>query len=85
VESQPWCSCCRATKDLQVHHILPFHVRPDLEMETTNLMVLCRRCHLLIGHLGTWESWNVTARADAAVLRNKIDNRPKHEGQSCGS
>lgn len=76
VEAHPYCGCCRVTRDLQVHHVIPFHVRPDLELDHLNLLVLCRRCHLFVGHLGDWRSWNVTVRADAAAWRRKLDDRP---------
>lgn len=63
---------------LQVHHIIPFHFctelgRPDLELDERNLMTLCEteddiktpNHHLLIGHLGDWQSYNGTAKKDA--------------------
>ena len=76
VEDRPACQCCRAITDLQVHHVLPVHVRPDLELDQTNLLVLCRRCHLFVGHLGDWSSWNVLAVSDASKMRKRIDERP---------
>ena len=43
-------SCMRGSKRhmLEAHHIVPFHVAPDLELDPDNLICLCRRCHLLI-------------------------------------
>src|SRR5271166_1802855 len=38
---EPACAFCGHTKDLQVHHILEFRVRPDLELEPSNLITLC--------------------------------------------
>jgi hypothetical protein len=57
---------------VQVHHIFPFHEcialgRPDLELDPRNLITLCQGevgrpsddHHLLIGHLGSFESANL--------------------------
>lgn len=51
---------------LEVHHIVPFHLCVLLglgyaELDPRNLIVLPRMkedIHLLIGHLGTFKSWN---------------------------
>lgn len=44
------CACClaegRITYDgLEVHHIVPLRVRPELLLEDGNLVCLCRRHH----------------------------------------
>jgi hypothetical protein len=63
----PHCAACGETSRLNVHHKFPFHYvvlcgRPDLELDTRNLMTLCVRpdCqhHLLLGHLDDYESYN---------------------------
>jgi hypothetical protein len=45
-----------------VHHIEPFHVAPDKELDPANLLTLCdypgASCHLLLGHFGNWTMWN---------------------------
>jgi hypothetical protein len=61
-----------------VHHRLPFHERPDLELSPDNLMTLCEagkygiNCHLLVGHLGNWRRWNPFADQDALLWRIKL-------------
>lgn len=72
VEQHPYCSCCRAERDLQVHHVRPVHLFPAEEMMPHNLLVLCRRCHLFVGHLGDTRRWNPMARSDASKWRRKI-------------
>lgn len=52
------CACCGNLKSIQVHHILPRHIRPDLAVVMTNLIALCRWCHLRIGHLGSYFNYN---------------------------
>ena len=44
------CAWCDSTAKLEVHHLWPQHVRPDLAHDTNNMIVLCRRCHFCIGH-----------------------------------
>lgn len=57
-----FCRYCGGTKNLEVHHIRPFHLAPTLELDPKNLITLCEcfgsECHLKIGHLGNWRSFN---------------------------
>lgn len=67
---EPACVVCgHRGKGLQVHHIKPFHLFPNLELDPNNLITLCeirgRTHHLLIGHLDDWESYNVRVREDS--------------------
>jgi hypothetical protein len=66
------CMTCSNDQNLQVHHIVPFHLchlvyRGDLELDDRNLLVLCEENvndhHLLVGHLGNFESYNPGGRA----------------------
>lgn len=66
---EPACVVCgHRGKGLQVHHIKPFHLYPELELDPKNLITLCeirgRTHHLLIGHLDDWESYNKRVRED---------------------
>ncbi|HEY3993606.1 MAG TPA: HNH endonuclease [Ktedonobacteraceae bacterium] len=66
---EPACRVCgHRGQGLQVHHIKPFHLYPDLELDPNNLITLCelkgRDHHLLIGHLDDWESYNPQVRTD---------------------
>ena len=54
IEVEPYCALCGCQHDLEVHHIKPFHLHPELELAETNLITLCRHCHLEAGHLGNW-------------------------------
>jgi hypothetical protein len=82
VANFPTCAACGSTEALNVHHIEPFHAEPELELEPTNLITLCRRHHFEIGHDpdGPWQpgrpSWNRSnprVRSDAAaVLHGRI-------------
>ena len=71
------CEVCGITKRLTAHHEKPYQWNPELEMETENLITLCERCHLFVGHLGSWLSYNVNVREDAIKWNAKITSRPK--------
>lgn len=70
------CVACGGTSSLEVHHIVPFHLRRDLELVESNLMALCRDCHFYFGHLKDWSSWNDGVKTDAAAYRQKVRSRP---------
>jgi len=84
IDATPYCEACgREIKflrrwRLQVHHIKPFHIFPELELDPDNLMCLCSSpaCHLDKGHLGDFKSFNPDARADCEAWRKKIKWRP---------
>jgi len=76
LKANPKCAVCGTTCDVEAHHVQVFHLNPELELDPTNLIALCRRDHLLFGHLGNWSSFNRTVREDAAQWREKIANRP---------
>jgi hypothetical protein len=76
INIHPNCAVCGKTHNLQVHHIVPFSQDPDLELSPYNLITLCRKHHLLFGHLGWWSSWNDTVVYDSRRMFLKIKRRP---------
>ncbi|PVX61216.1 HNH endonuclease [Paraburkholderia unamae] len=82
LQLHPVCEVCGGSENLEVHHIRPFHLHPDLELDPKNLITLCEakkdgvNCHLFIGHLGSFKSFNTTVRADASQWSEKIKRRP---------
>ena len=80
----PSCAVCGSTSSLEVHHIEPFHARPDLELEPSNLLTLCdglrRRglnCHHLFGHFRNWRRINPNVIEDANIWLVKLEG-PQH-------
>jgi len=68
LESCPRCAACGSDKRLQVHHIKPFHLHPELELNDKNLITLCmgsNECHLLIGHGDDYKCYNPNVESDA--------------------
>ena len=69
-KGSPTCAACGSTKLIQVHHVKPFHMHPELELELTNLISLCmgpNECHLKIGHGDNFKDANPNVREDAAA------------------
>lgn len=81
LKRQPFCVVCQGTRNLEVHHLVPFHIAPDLELDPGNLLTLCEdkryglNCHLLIGHVGNYRRVNPVAHLDAIVWNGKIKGR----------
>ena len=74
----PVCAICGGTAQLNLHHLRPFHVFPELELDPTNVVWLCnaKLCHIRVGHLSNFTSINPNGAADIVIWRDKIRNRP---------
>lgn len=72
LKDHPLCICCLGSKDLEVHHVVPFNDDPSKELDPTNLVTLCdqknKSCHRLIGHFGNWQWTNPYVLEDAEYL-----------------
>lgn len=83
LKKQPCCQICGAVFLLNVHHIQPFHLFPDLELDPANLVTLCEgntvNCHYFIGHLMDWKTFNPDVLADAMRFQ-KIVKQRKRQG-----
>lgn len=75
--TSPNCSACGTNKKIEIHHCLPFHEHPELELTTTNLISLCRSDHFLFGHLNCWTSYNKDVKMDCEIWKQKIIQRPQ--------
>lgn len=73
------CALCGSGKDLQVHHIKPFHLYPELELDSENLITLCTSkywgfsCHLIAGHGGNFKWENPWINEDIEKLKAIAD------------
>ncbi len=68
LENNDSCAACGSKKDLQVHHIKPFHLQPELELDEANLITLCMDqfdCHLNIGHGDNFKAYNPNVVSDS--------------------
>lgn len=67
LRSHPRCAACESTEHLQVHHIKPYHLHPELELAPDNLITLCmdnEDCHLFLGHGGSFRMFNPNVTED---------------------
>ena len=75
------CAACGSTQHLQVHHVIPFHLHPELELCETNFITLCETMgvehHLKVGHTvdgkSSWKINNPDVRINAKQIYEKIN------------
>lgn len=74
LKREPCCIACGRASNLEVHHVIPYRERPDLELDPQNLCTLCSDpCHLVFGHLLNFRSRsNPHVREDAARYMARI-------------
>lgn len=80
----PTCALCGGTEKLEVHHIEPFHLHPELELDPGNLITLCEgnskvTCHLWLGHLGNYKKINPNVVEDCVHFGKRFakDEQPQ--------
>ena len=56
------CSFCTSRVNLNRHHVISQLAAPQLANEPTNIIVLCRSCHLVLGHKNNWKKFNPSVR-----------------------
>lgn len=79
LKEHPECAACGGKTSLDVHHIIPYHLRPDLELESSNLLTLCEKserfgwaCHRLLGHTLNWKLHNPNVVKCAKYVRELV-------------
>ena len=80
LEIYPQCAACGGLDNVEVHHVIPFHLHPELELDDTNFISLCEKMgtehHLRIGHtVGGHSSWKINnpdVRKDCARLNPDV-------------
>lgn len=72
LKKHPRCAISGKKKGREVHHVQPFYLRPDLELDPTNLITLNKKYHLIFGHLGNYKRVNYQLRRDIKIWRQRI-------------
>ena len=69
--AHPVCEWDGVTTPVEVHHVVPVHVRPDLAAEPGNMISLgARRTHLTVGHANNFtKRWVANVREVCALRR----------------
>lgn len=81
LKNHPCCALCGGVEKLQVHHIHPFHIHPEMELDPTNLITLCEsekhgiNCHLFFGHLGNFKNVNESVIDDVKIWNEKLSKK----------
>ena len=71
------CACCGRRTNLNVHHVKPFHLFPDLELMDENLITLCEggpiNCHYLAGHCGaSWSAYSKNVHEQIRAISSLV-------------
>lgn len=75
VKEHPICDTCgrgrTATQPIVAHHVLPFHLYPELADDPTNFTAHHHpKCHFHDGHAGQdWKHWVENVREICAIRR----------------
>lgn len=81
LKEHPRCEACGDDKNLEVHHVKPYHLFPELELSQHNLMTLCchgiggMNCHLVLGHCGNWSAYSTDPGRAAFQFREMLKRR----------
>ena len=77
LREDPVCNVCGGKEDLNVHHIVPFHIDKSKELDPSNLITLCNGhgCHFAFGHLFNWQTSNPSVVGDAKLFKKKVEDR----------
>lgn len=75
IKANPTCAACGTRKRLEVHHMKPFALYPELELDRTNLQTLCQRDHFAVGHLYDYRAYNYWSLEDARQIKNNVNTR----------
>jgi 5-methylcytosine-specific restriction endonuclease McrA len=90
----PACAACSSRDKLEVHHVVPFALDRNLELDENNLITLCTHCHLVIGHLRDYKIYNANVKRDAkeflfkrqaAYARSKYEASGNRSGKNGGN
>ena len=78
IRKNGFCIACLGKNLLEVHHLLPFHLFPERELDPANLMTLCTdgpggmNCHLVFGHGGDWKKYQISPREFCIKFYNEF-------------
>ena len=68
------CEICESNNDLQVHHIQPYSLHPQLGSDLSELICLCKNCHDKYGHGDdNCKSYNIRCES-GKVNFDKLEN-----------
>lgn len=84
LKENPTCAACGTAQHVEVHHKIPFHLHPELELQPSNFITLCSTIfvehHLKVGHTvdghSSWKINNPNVVQDAkALLESSVKSK----------
>lgn len=63
------CAVCGKFNTVDFHHIVPTSVNPDLAQVDSNIVILCRLHHFIVGHNSNWTQYNPDVLRDIERLK----------------
>ena len=80
LKEHPACELCGRTVGVEIHHVKAFSAFPELELDPSNFLGLCRvgkygNEHLIWGHGGDFKFYNPSVREDVKHFREMIQGR----------
>lgn len=73
LNNNPHCAACERSNKLDVHHIKPFNLFPEEELNPENLITLCSNpCHIVFGHFMNYKKWNPEVVKDCEEYCKKL-------------
>lgn len=52
------CEICDSRFFLELHHVKPYHLFPELELDPNNVVTACRKHHFEFCHFFDWKKFN---------------------------
>lgn len=76
LRAHPECRGCGSRRNLNAHHLVPFHVDRAKELDPDNLVAVCRSCHFVLCHRNDWSNWEPDAPRLLDAHRARTGARP---------
>lgn len=69
------CKWCGSMKSVEIHHVVPIWKDAALAHEESNFIALCRKCHFVLGHAGSFRDRYVANIKDICEMKDLYDRR----------
>ena len=80
INIKDYCELCEVKggllRPLELHHVKPYHLFPELELEPSNFITVCRPCHLRYAHLSSFHSYCLDIKELAREWQERRRDRP---------
>lgn len=67
------CLFCKTNANLAAHHIIPFWLCREAELDVENMVTVCKLCHFKEAHLCDWHNVNLTLASDTLLKKYSLN------------